>query len=306
LADVADVRTALAVYFQTFSSFPASLSDLVDRFLEKVPQNPTPGGQDYVYAPSADKLNYSLTFALENGGVWGTAKLAAGIYQLAAEGLLPQSANSNENQNQNDNSNSNANTPQSPAFIPGDGQDTDGDSLSDIEENVYKTNSTLIDTDGDTFSDADELLNFYDPTSKGGRLMDSGLIKIYQSQAYKYSLLYPADWSARSLSDTETLFTSNTGEFVSITVQDNPLSLSAYNWYLDKVPAANAAALKSLTVDGIPAIQTSDGLNTYFSAGAKIFVITYNIGAQQQMNFKTTYQLFLKSFMFIETAATAN
>jgi len=305
LTDIAAVRVALASYYQTFSSFPNSLSDLVERFLAKVPQNPTPGGQDYVYAVMSDRLDYSLTFALENGGVWGIAKLPEGVYVLTAEGLLPQSDSFNADANQNQNVNSNINAQPTPSFTPGDGLDTDGDGLSDIEENIYKTDSTLVDTDGDTFSDANEVLNFYNPTSKDGRLVDSGLISVYQSDVYKYSLLYPADWSARSLSDTEILFTSNTGEFVSITVQENLLSMSAYNWYLDKVPNVDISSLQNLTVDGIPAIQTSDSLNTYLSAGSKIFMITYNIGAQQQMNFKTTYQLFLKSFMFID-ASLAN
>lgn len=309
IKDIADIRTALALYFQTYQIFPTDLSFLTGKFLTEALVNPKPGGRDYVYQPDDDKLNYILTFALEEGGVWGKARLSAGDYHLTPEGVLPgllPKIQISEGQmpqipDETQDSQSAATTsPADIAFVPGGGLDTDGDGLTDIEENIYKTDPALADSDGDNYSDSAEILNFYDPNSKTGRLIDSGLTKLYKSEIYNFSLLYPATWAARALSDNEIIFTSSTGEFVSVTVQDNALSQSSFNWYLSKLPNTNTALLKNLVIDGLPAIQSADGLNSYLAVGSKVYIISYNIGAQQQANFKTTYNLFLRSFILID------
>ena len=132
--------------------------------------------------------------------------------------------------------------------------------------------------------------------------MDSGLIEVYQNPNFNYSLLYPKSWVVRSLNtdNKEIIFTSNTGEVVEISVQDNPLGLSAAEWYQQNNPGADLTKLTSLTIDGFPAIQTADGLKTYLAVGSSVYSIRYNIGARQQMNFYMTYQLFLKSFIFLQ------
>lgn len=296
IADMSSIQSALSVYYQTNSVFPGSLSDLVDRFLEKVPQNPTPGGQDYVYSAINERQNYTVGFALESGGMWGVAKLPAGQYNLKPEGVMPLASSQSGAEDQ---TGAKTQFPESPAFVPGEGLDSDGDGLTDIEENIYKTDSAKTDSDEDGYADSAEILNFYDPTKAGGRLMDSGLISVHRNETEGFSLLFPAAWVSRELNGGETIFTSNTGEFVSVSVQENPASQSAFNWYMSKFPGAKTSELKSLIIDGIPAIGSPDGLSAYLAIGAKVYVITYNIGAQQQTNFKTTYQLFLKSFMFV-------
>lgn len=307
LGDIAGLRTALALYNNTYQVFPASLSSLLTEFLDELPLNPSPGGANYSYTVSADRTSYELTFALEEGGDWGIVKLPEGDYYATPEGVFPKSeelVNINTNTNINTNDNTNGSLPQPPLAptTPSKGLDSDGDQLTDIEENIYQTNSTLADTDGDGFTDASEILNHYDPLTADGRLINSGLIDIYQNPNYYYSLFYPAAWVARSLTanNSEVIFTATTGEFVEIIVQENILGQSAYNWFISQSPGIDTSTLKILTVAGFPAVQTADGLTTYVAVGSNIYILTYNIGTQQQMNFYTTYQLFLKSFIFIE------
>ena len=301
ITDVSQLRTALLLHFNSYQVFPTDLDALAPEFLSEVPINPRPGGLAYEYLPEEDQLNYQLKFALEQGGLWGVARLRQGSYIATASGITPEEVFRLEQDNQDasdDNQNSQAEGDQPQALRQG--LDTDSDQLTDIEENIYQTNSTNQDTDGDGFNDAQEILNHYDPTSAEGRLIDSSLIEIYQNPSHPYSLFYPKVWSARSLTanDSEVIFTATTGEFIEVIVADNPLGVSAYNWYLAQNNADLARSLRSLMIGGFPAVQTEDGLNTYVSYGSKIYIITYNIGTQQQMNFQTTYQLVLNSFIF--------
>lgn len=310
LEDIANIRTALSLYFSNRNVYPFSLNSLVNDYLIAVPQDPGPEAGYYEYQVEDDQLNYQLIFELESGGVMGALKLSAGEYIATTEQIVPKSqflANQNVNLNTNQNQNVNGELPEIPpipSIEPGPtlGLDSDGDQLTDIEENIYQTSSALADTDGDGFTDATEILNFYDPTTQDGRLIDSGLIDVYQNDEFNYSLLYPQAWVVRSLTvdKKEVIFTSSTGEFIETIVQDNPLMLSAYNWYLNLNPTVEASEISSLIIDGLPAIQTPNGLTAYLAVGTKIYAITYNIGTGNQMNFQTTYQLFLKSFMFIE------
>lgn len=304
LNDISEIRSALNLYAGTYQVFPNSLSNLAGPFIETLPTNPEPGGQDYLYSSTAEQKGYLLAFSLEADVVWGALKLTAGDYVATAEQIMPAKLLAEEPaDDENANNNANASLPTTPTVpqTPAKGLDSDGDQLTDIEENIFQTDSAKADTDNDGYVDASEILNFYNPKG-AGRLVDSGLIGIYQNASYNYSVFYPQPWSARSLNtqNSEVIFTSNTGEFIEVIVQPNPLGLSAKNWYLDKNKSADAAALKSVLVGGLPAIQTPDGLNTYLAVGSNIYVLVYDTGNQQQMNFYTTYQLFLKSFIFIE------
>ena len=303
LEDIASLRTALALYFGTYQLFPTSLEGLTGEFIDEAPMDPTTD-EAYVYEVDDERLIYVLFFSLESGGRWGVPNLPANDYYASSEGVFPVSEALNENTNANENTNGSVpSVPSSPLATPTKGLDSDGDQLTDIEENLYQTSATLADTDADGYTDATELLSHFDPKTAGGRLINSGLIDVYQNPNFNYSTFYPLAWAARSLTTTnsEVIFTATTGEFIEILVQSNPLAQSAYQWYLTQNPSADTASLKNVTVAGLPAIQTADGLTTYLAAGSNVYILAYNIGAQTQMNFYTTYQLFIKSFIFINS-----
>ncbi len=302
LADISELRSALSLYFKEHELYPNSLNSLLAEFLTIIPHDPEPDNGDYEYTASEDQLTFELTFALEEGGSLGNLKLTAGQYLLTQEGVSTYSELINANTNTNTGLPTIPGQPAEPTK-PTIGLDSDGDELTDIEENLYQTNSTLPDSDGDGYDDLAELLNLYDPAKPGGaRLLDSELVEVYSNINYNYSLIYPASWIVRSLTadNREVIFTSAIGEFIQVIIQQNPLSLSAYNWYVNQNPGAGSSKLTTLLIDDLPALQSADGLTTYLGAGSNIYIITYNIGTNQQMNFYSTYRLFLETFMFTE------
>lgn len=69
---VADIRTlmsALTAYFNEKGSYPENLTALRPNYIEFIPENPSPGGEPYVYTPigMAPYNFYSLVYTLEIG-----------------------------------------------------------------------------------------------------------------------------------------------------------------------------------------------------------------------------------------------
>ena len=65
LRDMADLRTALSLYFKTYQVFPNSIGSLVDQFISRIPVNPQPGGVDYDYLATDGQRDYQLSLSLE-------------------------------------------------------------------------------------------------------------------------------------------------------------------------------------------------------------------------------------------------
>ncbi|MBI5071693.1 hypothetical protein HZB93_02240 [Candidatus Falkowbacteria bacterium] len=186
--------------------------------------------------------------------------------------------------------------PPPPAVLPSS-LDTDNDGLTDVEESLFNTDKNNADTDGDSYSDSLELVNLYNPTGVAPqKIEETDLVKIYSNQIFKYSIFYPTSWSARALDATEreVLFTSTTGEFVQVIVDDNLSRQPLLDWYLAEAPGAEYSNIS--TKSGLSGIQSSDGLNVYFASGDKIYVISYNVGIKTELNYKTTFLMMVKSF----------
>ena len=149
--------------------------------------------------------------------------------------------NNNENiNNVNENiNNTNGNLSSYIQTIPS-APDRDRDTMPDIEEALYGTKPGISDTDKDGFLDGQELANAYNPLEKNSnKILDSGLVKVYNNPTYRYSVYYPASWKVIPLggSDQEMTFVSDNKEFVEIAVMDNPEGLTAVDWYLNQIPS---------------------------------------------------------------------
>ncbi|MBT3689828.1 hypothetical protein HOE31_00170 [bacterium] len=294
LNDIYDLKSALAMYFAKYDEYPVNLNTLLRDYLTLIPENPTPGGDSYDYKVNQDQIDFELTFSLESGGPFGNLTLDASKYVLTPQGIRlyidPDS------------------------LLPDDeviadttqiqmGLDSDEDGVSDIEENMYQTNSTLKDSDEDGYDDAIEILALFDPAiGDGAKLLDSSSVAIYQNPSYFYSLIYPASWTTTPLTvdNKEVVFISSTGEFFEVIIQDNPLGMSAYSWYLANNPGVDPNTLTTLLIDGLPAVKSPDGLRTYLGIGSSIYMLNYNVGASMQTNFYTSYRLFSEKLIFID------
>jgi hypothetical protein len=213
-----------------------------------------------------------------------------------------------DNLNLFQNSNANANMLVNVNTVVQSSQDTDADGLTDVEEGLYGTSISLPDTDGDGYVDGQEAASGYDPASKG-KLQDSVAIRQYSDPTEGYSLLYPAAWT---LSDdpqnTRGKMFSTNGEFMEVSVQENPSRLSARDWYLSKSPSVDSSLIVSVSNwdKSLSGVQSPNGLTVYFTKGDKAYVIDYNINVLTQVNFKTTFQMMNRSFTVGQVTTNTN
>ncbi len=218
--------------------------------------------------------------------------------------------NSNTNSATNSNTNSNANL--FPSFNVNNtntvvnsnvapvvsSQDSDSDGLTDVEETLFSTNPNKADTDGDSYSDGLEVGGGYNPSGTG-KIEANSAILTYNDSVYAYSILYPLSWA---LSDDPQntrgkMFTAS-GEFVEVSVQENPAGLSARDWYLTQSPGIDSSKILSITNwnKTLSGVLSVDGLTAYFVSGSRVFLINYNINILSQANYKTVFQMMYRSF----------
>jgi len=179
-------------------------------------------------------------------------------------------------------------------------EDIDNDGLTTLEEAIYTTDSNKPDTDDDGYADGLEVENLYNPLGfKPVKLVDSGKVKEYINPTYQYSVFSPLVWPVQSLDNNneQVIFSSDTGEFIEIIVEDNPLKLSVQDWYLGQSPGVTSDQLKTITTkDKITGILSPDGLAAYLPFEDRIFVIYYNIGLKTEVNFGMTFKMLINSF----------
>ena len=182
--------------------------------------------------------------------------------------------------------------------------DTDSDGLTDVEERLYRTEVNNPDSDADTTPDGQEILKLTDPNqqTEGSQLAASGLINVYTNQTYSYSFFYPSSWLARALPETnnqEVLVITNTGEFFSITIENNPEELSPIEWYLRQSPSVDKSLLYSTIINNQEAVWNQEHLTLYISKDSRVYILSYNVGTERKANFKTSFELMINSFQFV-------
>lgn len=209
--------------------------------------------------------------------------------------------NINVNANLNENVNANVNQAVSPVLKLSSTIDTDGDGLTDKEEEVLSTEPQKPDTDEDGYIDGLEVFNLYNPRGFAPvRIEDSGLVNRYKNSTYGYSILYPVKWLARALDEQnkEVIFTSDTGEFIEIIASDNPERLPLFEWYRTQAPDIDINQIETVANKSgdLTGIKSPDGLTVYFARDNLIYIINYNIGTKTELNFKSIFEMMYRSF----------
>jgi cytoskeletal protein RodZ len=190
------------------------------------------------------------------------------------------------------------------------GVDTDQDGLTDVEERLFATDENKVDSDADGFSDGSELKGLYDPTKPEARLDVSGIVNTYVNQTFKYSLLYPSSWVAKAVerTDREVMISSASGEFFTISAQDNPNKLSPVDWYTTVAsPGGDSSRMQSFAYDTWSGVMTEDSLTVYLIRNDKnpqtqtlMYVIKYNLNTKNELALMATFQMLLRSFLFTD------
>ncbi len=227
-----------------------------------------------------------------------------------ANGNLNQNTNITANANTNVSTNANTNTTVTPTGPLPSSTDTDSDGLTDVEEAVYGTDAAKADTDADGFIDgkqvrADgtivgELYLGYNPKG-AGQLETSGLVKRVEDSGKIYSLLIPTSWTATADQSGGLLVTptQQTGEFFQVAINDNPNRLAPKDWYKTNNPAANTDQLTTFAVNGLEGIYSEDQSTAYLFKDTKVYSIQYNTGSLTQVNYRTTFDVIVRSFKLV-------
>lgn len=182
--------------------------------------------------------------------------------------------------------------------------DSDSDLLTIKEETMFGTDVDQADTDKDGYVDGQELLNLFDPRFADGALLaDSNSVRTFISNEYGYRLLVPVGWQESLVGgdDDQVRFIGEDQEFVEVLIEDNVNQYSsALEWYTSQFSSIPAEDLGSVNAQGVSGIVSPDGLTSYILTSEYIYVITYNPGLDQQLNYLTTYRMIVRSFGLFE------
>lgn len=178
------------------------------------------------------------------------------------------------------------------------GVDSDSDGLTDKEEKVFGSNSTVSDTDNDGYNDFKEVLNGYNPSGVGILSTNSNL-QIYNNKTYKYNLLYPSTWEqTTSGGDDSVVFKVEDGSFIQVITQNNKEKQSIEDWYKQQfnIDAINQSDL--IVNEDWSGLTSQDGLTVYLVDSNKkyIFIITYNPASSNTLNYLNLFKAMVKSF----------
>ncbi|MDX9893408.1 MAG: thrombospondin type 3 repeat-containing protein [Patescibacteria group bacterium] len=211
---------------------------------------------------------------------------------------IPTSTNTNVNTNVNAGVNTNVNISQPIQPLPFS-VDSDNDTLTDVEESLYGTDSQSGDSDGDGFKDGSELVNGYDPTRPGLTLEQSGLFDSYSGPGY--SIRYPRSWiiQERDPDQAEVLFLSDIGEFVEVLAVANNDNLPLAAWLVKNVPELNLSQSTVLNINGFEGFRNPN-LRSYYlmkpDQPGNVYLVSYNVGNAKVANFLTTFNVMVKNF----------
>src|SRR3989344_593699 len=175
-------------------------------------------------------------------------------------------------------------------------QDTDSDGLSDLEENLYGSQSSVPDTDNDGFLDGHEVFNLYNPSGIAPeRLEAAGFAVRFISSTYRYEILYPKPWTiAGDIASREVIFQSATGESILVSVIDNPENTTARAYAASNFQSAEISDWTTNKA-GLPGIFAKEGatLRGVFAGQGFIYVVLY--GTAVEGAYKRTFEMMLNS-----------
>lgn len=196
-----------------------------------------------------------------------------------------------------------------PQFVSGSlptSVDTDQDSLSDVEEQLFLTSVAVPDTDQDGFLDGIELRNQYDPATPRALLEVSPQVKIVRNDPLGYQLLVPVKWTASSSTNDgkEFLIRPDQGsEAFRINVYDNVERVTVTEWFQKQQPNANLTQFVNFKNEaGWVGIQTQDHRLIIASlddggpgSRAYMFVLYYDAGQETEARYSAVLDMMANS-----------
>ncbi|OGH71864.1 MAG: hypothetical protein A2921_03305 [Candidatus Magasanikbacteria bacterium RIFCSPLOWO2_01_FULL_43_20b] len=191
-------------------------------------------------------------------------------------------------------------TLQFPMILLANSADIDSDSMTDLEEEVFGTDSGTWDTDGDGYYDGQELFNLYNPAGVAPmKIIDSGLAKEYVNPIWQYRVYYPAQWQVGEVDDEKkaVLFSAITGDYVEVFVSPKDAAETFEDWFAREATGQSYADLQPFTNRFQEAgWKRSDDLTAYFITDSAVLVLVYNPGVTDSVPFRHVMQMMSQGF----------
>lgn len=187
-----------------------------------------------------------------------------------------------------------------PPIILANTADTDGDELTDLEEEVFALDSGAWDTDLDSYYDGQEVINLYNPKGFAPvKIVDSGLVSEYTNPFYSYRIYFPQVWEKAEVDNTakQVIFSSITGDFVSLSVFEKQNSETFYDFFAKKAQGQKASDLISfINRFDYKAMSRYDGLVYYFEDDKNFYVLLYNPRDFGPIKYRSIFKMMAQSF----------
>jgi hypothetical protein len=288
--DIVTIRQALAAYFDDFMLYPNVIAGLPQKYLLVEPKDPATA-QGYGYSIDLNGQSYRLQFVSEGEIIFDNKTLPAGLHVVGPDGLLSDQTSAAAP--------TPTPTPTIPVTVSGNNKDTDNDGLTTSEEISFRTDPANADTDGDGYKDGEEVINLFSPIAgQRAYLNISGLVRLYTNTTYGYSTWLPQDWIQRSLDsgNQEIVLTSPTGDSIDISIETNSQNTDAAQWYAATFGSAAATAARHVTIAGLPAIESADGLSWYLSDQQRIYKVSYDAATSGVIQYPAVFILVRETF----------
>ncbi len=186
-----------------------------------------------------------------------------------------------------------------------DSADSDADSLTDMEEEIFGTDPNVWDVDRDGYYDGQEIYNLYSPIDFAPtKLIDSGLVREYINPVWQYRLYYPSNWQIGVVDEqySRVLFSTLTGDYIEARVVDKDPNETFTAWFGGNAQGQNFSDLNRLEnrfkEEGY---RREDDLVAYFVTDEKVFVLIYTPGTSGTVPYRHVMRLFYQSFRPAET-----
>ncbi len=184
--------------------------------------------------------------------------------------------------------------------LPPDGLDLDSDGLTDTEEALYGSNSQLPDTDADGYLDGNEVFNLYTPTVKAPAALSSFAMMQAASSTVGWQTLIPRAWVIEPVAGTNDVrFQVPSGEVFVLRVENNPERQDMRSWLgVQKGFRADQVTELSSNKYRLPFFLGPDRLTAYFPWEDKVLVVSYQLGTQAFVNYRTSFGMLLNALRF--------
>ncbi len=193
-----------------------------------------------------------------------------------------------------------------------DDRDNDADGLTDVEEELYRTDPEVKDTDRDTYPDGHEPFYLYSPTEREpGKLIESGSVREYSNPTFGYTLYYPSGWVVDTVDPQyrHVLFSTLRGEYVGIQVFDRSGSEPFEAWMARVATTERLSDYQNfMSRFNEPGVGRQDRLVYFYVSPTRIYALTLHNGTEagRPLAYRQTFTVMARSFRTNDGAEAVN